>query len=163
LRGRPIVTQYSSDSKQSSGETINRVRNESHKATLAGSFMVFLIILSLRDYFLFVPFKEGFNFLAFMGFLTILGWILILIVPPIVILSSKEGHWAAWKTYTLIVSSTFWTISTLIIKIYGLLAFGQLWTGYWIAHPIMLFLEFLLPAYYIWLAVRFQRNVKISL
>jgi hypothetical protein len=60
----------------------------------------------------------------------------------------------------LIITSSLWTVSTLIIKIYGLVVFGQFWANYLVVYPILAFLEWVVPVYYVVLAVRLRRYTK---
>jgi hypothetical protein len=136
--------------------------NFNFQISLYASLVVCLVALSFQSYFLFVPFANGVNFLAVMAFLTQIGWLLLVAVPPL-LLSKKSANWTGGRVALFIFASTLWTVSTLIIKIYGLVTAGQLWASYLVAYPIMIFVEWILPIFYVVLAVRLARSNRPSL
>lgn len=117
------------------------------------SLVTALVVLSFRDYFLFVPFANGFNYLSFLGALSELGWILLIAVPPM-LLSNKDAKWTSGRKWFFIFVSSLWTIATVLIKIFGLVTTGQLWANYLVVYPVMFFVEWILPLYYVWLAFK---------
>ena len=130
--------------------------NNYFRTSIYASTIVVLIALSFKSYFLFVPFQYGVNLLSTLGFLSLLGWISLAAVPPLM-LASKSSSWGVGKSVLLIIASSMWTLSTLVIKIYGLATAGQLWASYLILYPILIFVEWILPIYYIVVAIRLAK------
>ena len=128
-------------------------------ASVSASLVVVLTALSLKSYFFFVPFETGFNFLSLMAALTLVGWILLVLAPPLLLISSPS-KWTSRRTVLLIVSATVWTFATSAIKIYGLVVTGRLWADYLALYPIMIFVEWILPAFYVLLALNLSRQSK---
>ena len=119
-----------------------------------------MVVLSFRDYFLFVPFKNGVDFLSVMGALSIVGWVLLILGPPF-LLANRTVPWGNSRVWLLIATSTLWTFSTLLIKIYGLIAFGQFWGTYLIYYPILFLVEWVLPIFYVAMAFKLRKSEKI--
>lgn len=128
-------------------------RAHAFRVSLYASLITTLVVLSFRDYFLFVPFANGFTYLSFLGALSMLGWILLIAVPPM-LLANKDARWSGSRKWLFIFASSLWTFATLLIKIYGLATTGQLWANYLIVYPVMFFVEWILPIYYVFLAIR---------
>jgi hypothetical protein len=122
-------------------------------SVLASVFVVG-VVLTFPNYFFFTPFTKGFNLLALLQFLTIIGWI-SLIVTPLVMFRSEEVLWSRNRFYIFSVLVSLWTISTLLIKIYNFSNFGLWFAGYLWIYKIFIVFEWLLPAFYIWLATDF--------
>jgi hypothetical protein len=134
------------------------LRKEGFRVSLVASLISVLVILSFQSYFLFVPFENGFNFLSLMGAITIVGWVLLIFGPSLVLFGgAKNAPWSLWRSISLIFFGTLWTAATTVIKIYGLAVSGQLWASYWLSYPILLFVEWLLPIYYVLLSIRLLR------
>ena len=129
--------------------------------SLFASVVVLLTALSLKSYFFFVPFETGFNFLSLMAALTLVGWILLVAAPPLLLLS-PQSKWTSRRTALLIVSASVWTFATTAIKVYGLAISGRLWADYLALYPIMIFVEWILPAAYVLLALSLQKQSKRS-
>jgi hypothetical protein len=130
---------------------MNSSKSDVFRLSLAASLVSALIILSFRQYFFYLPFQNGFNLLSILGFLALLGWISLVIVPPILLLETE--NWTLRRHVLFLISVSVWTLSTLAIKIYNLLTFGQIWADYLILYPALFFVEWLLPAYYIYLSL----------
>lgn len=121
--------------------------------------VILATVLSFPQFFLFIPFDGGLNFLAFMGFLTLLGWIGLAVIPPIVLLGRAETL-SRFGAVLLAVSVLIYPLSTSTIKIYGLATTGQFWGQYLFTYPILLALEWLLPIFYLYIALRVYRGAK---
>jgi hypothetical protein len=122
-------------------------------SVLASVFVVG-VVLTFPNYFFFTPFAKGFSLLGLLQFLTIIGWI-SLIVTPLVMFRSDEVLWSRNRFYIFTVLVSLWTISTLLIKIYNFSNFGLWFAGYLWIYKIFIVFEWLLPAFYIWLATDF--------
>ncbi len=131
-------------------------QNQYSRISIYASLLVALISLSFKSYFYFIPFQNGVNLLSILGFFSLAGWVLLAIVPPL-LLNSNLSKWSIGKSTMLIIASSIWTLSTLAIKIYGLATVGQLWASYLLLYPILIFVEWILPIYYIVVAVRLAK------
>lgn len=145
---------------QSKATSEQRSALSNFSASLLASVVVVLTAFSLKSYFFFVPFETGFNFLSLMATLTLIGWIILVTVPPILL--AMRSKWNSRRTALLIVSASVWTFATTAIKVYGLAISGRLWADYLALYPIMIFVEWILPAAYVLLALSLQKQSKRS-
>lgn len=129
--------------------------------SLLGSTVVLLTALSFPQYFIFVPFTNGVNLLSFFGAGTLLGWGLLVVGPPLVLRTSIQG-WNFSKTLTLVVFVSIYPFFTTAVKVYGLVVLGQLWAEYLVAFPIMIFVEWVLPISYLFLARSLSLQNRLS-
>lgn len=116
------------------------------------------IVLSFRQFFLYVPFAGGVSFREIFAFVSQVGWISLLVVPPL-LLRRVEG-WSRLKTAVLIASASLYTFATLAIKANNVAMYGDPFAMYLLNYPALLFLEWLLPAFYIGSAL-LLRNLAI--
>ena len=128
-------------------------------ASVMASIVVLLTALTIRDYFLFVPFAEGYDFVSILGAFTLLGWITLTAGPPVITYLAARSSWDSLKVWLLIVTASIWTVSTTTIKIFGLYAYGAWWGGYLGTYPIMFFIEWILPIAYVVYAWRIRRAI----
>ena len=122
------------------------------------SIFNFFIVISFRQYFFFVPnFDRPHSIIAFVQVLTALGWILLIIVPPFVLL--KWSDLGKSGPFLLLISALIWPISTVLIKILNLSFYGNPYMGYMKDHPLFVLMEYLIPGFYlyIWRKKRSQR------
>lgn len=119
--------------------------------SVLSSVFVVGVLLTFPNYFFFMPFQNGFNALTLLQLLTILGWISLL-VTPLVMFRSEEMLWSKNRFYIFTILVSLWTISTLLIKIYNYANFGTWFADYLWVYKIFIVFEWLLPAFYIWLA-----------
>ena len=108
------------------------------------------IVLSFREYFFFIPnFSREYPVIAFVQMLTALGWISLILLPPIALLNwSRLGRLAP---LLLVVGAIIWPISTLMIKVLYLLFYGNPYIGYLGDHPLFLLMEYGIPALYLYI------------
>jgi hypothetical protein len=133
-------------------------REHAFRVSLYASVVSVLIVLSFKDYFLFVPFSNGVDFLSVMGAFSLLGWVSLVVAPPL-LLSNQAARWTSSKKWLLVAAASLWTFSTLLIKIYGLAVTGQLWANYLIVYPVLIFFEWVLPVYYVLLAFKLAKEL----
>jgi hypothetical protein len=119
-------------------------------SVLASVFVVG-VVLTFPSYFFFTPFQNGVNLLSILQFMTMLGWV-SLIATPLVMFRTDEVVWERNRFYTFAILVSLWTISTVLIKIYNYVNFGEMFAGYLWVYKIFIIFEWLLPAFYIWLA-----------
>ena len=137
-------------------EKLNIYKLDIFKVSIAASAVTALIILSFRQYFFYIPFQNGFDAISTFGFLALLGWISLVVVPPIVLSGAEK--WTTRRHVIFLISVLMWTGSTLAIKIYTLSTVGQIWADYLVAYPALFFVEWLLPGYYVFLAVTLRKT-----
>jgi hypothetical protein len=125
------------------------------KVSLLISISLFLITLSFKSFFYYVPFANGFNLLSSLQALTVLGWVLLVAAPPLFF--STAMPWSKSKLTLFFVSVSLWTVSTALIKVYTLATLGKIWAEYLTVYPVMIYFEWVAPAFYIWLGVQMYR------
>jgi hypothetical protein len=124
--------------------------------SLAASVIGALAILSFPSYFFYVPFSSGVNTVTVLGFMTMIGWISLLVAPPLFV-----GVWDMWskrRSYWLMAAVLLYPVATVLVKISSLVLYGEIWASYLVTYPILFFLEWLLPAAYVYIAIRLRRR-----
>jgi hypothetical protein len=122
------------------------------------SIYVLFIVLSFREYFFFVPdFSRPYPEIAFVQVFTALGWIFLIVLPPLAL--AKWSSWRKGAPRLFLLGALLWPLSTLTIKGLYLLHYGNPLIGYLGVHPIFLMMEYGIPALYlyIWKVKRSQR------
>ena len=114
------------------------------------SIFNFFIVISFREYFLFLPnFSRTHQIIAYVQVLTALGWILLIIVPPIVLL--RWSDLGKLGPILLLISALIWPISTILIKILNLSFYGNPYMGYMKDRPLFVLMEYLIPGFYLYI------------
>jgi hypothetical protein len=122
------------------------------------SISLFLITLTFKAYFYYVPFSSGIGFLAILQFLTLCGWVTLVAIPPLFLAS--EFKWTAIKYWAFLLSVSLWTIATLMIKLNTLVNIGTINYQYLTAFPILIYFEWIVPALYIYIATKYYRPIS---
>jgi hypothetical protein len=130
------------------------------KPSVALAIIMALAILSFRQYFFYVPFANGFNAISFLGFCALIGWLALLLMPPTLLSMTKT--WSTAKSVLLMISVLVYPVSTTFVKIYTLSTYGKIWAQYLALYPILAFIEFVVPAFYIIVAVSLNRRLKAA-
>jgi predicted secreted protein len=128
--------------------------------SLSISATCLMVILSFKQYFFFSPFERGLSTYSIILFVSLIGWILLLIVPPILL--RNQSKWSKLKHYSFLVSVSLWTLGTVAVKIYTLVAMGSIWAEYLMVYPILAIIEWVVPAFYVLLAFRLRKNAKAA-
>ena len=128
------------------------------KVSIAASLVSALSIIGLKQYFIYIPFANGVDFLSILGFLALIGWIFLVLLPPIFLANTET--WSITKNLFFLVSVSLWTLATLSVKIYTLFAMGRIWAEYLLTYPIFIFLEWLLPAFYIFVGLSLLKHSR---
>jgi hypothetical protein len=137
---------------------VSKSRSVNHlQLSILISVSLFLTTLTFRAYFYYTPFTTGVDLLSFLQFLTICGWVLLVAAPPLFFAS--EYKWTVGKYWGFLVSVTLWTVSTFLIKIYTLVSIGIINYQYLTSFPILIYLEWIVPALYVYLAVKYYKPV----
>jgi hypothetical protein len=125
--------------------------------SLVISIYLFFTVISFRNYFFFIPnFDRQEKLIAFMQVMTTIGWISLILLPPILL--RRRQQWSKFSSLAFLLSSLIWPASTMSIKILNFIHFGSPYVGYLNAHPLFLLMEFAVPAFYIYLWVRIRRQ-----
>lgn len=122
------------------------------KISLGLSVISSLIILSFREYFFYLPFQGGFTLFSFLGFAALIGWVSLVLLPPIFFLSEKT--WSSLKTVSFLTAVTLFTASTLGVKVYNFATSGAFFADYLVVYPALFFFEWLLPSFYIFVVLK---------
>jgi hypothetical protein len=125
--------------------------------SLGLSAVTLLIIFSFRDYFLYIPFQDGFSVFAFLGFTALVGWISLVVFPPVFFSDNKP--WNSFKTILFFLAIGLYTASTLCVKIYSLATIGTFYANYLVLYPALFLIEWLVPGFYVF---AFWRTRKIQ-
>lgn len=124
--------------------------------SLAASVIGALAILSFPRYFFYVPFSSGINTGSVLAFMTMIGWISLLLAPPLFV--GLTVMWSKRRSYWLMASVLLYPVATVMVKISSLVLYGEIWAEYLVTYPILFFLEWLLPAAYVYLAIRLRHR-----
>jgi hypothetical protein len=120
-------------------------------------YMLF-IVLSFREFFFFVPdFSRPHPEIAFVQVFTALGWIFLIVLPPLAL--AKWSSWRKGAPRLILLGALLWPLSTLTIKALHFVHYGNAFVGYLGEHPLFLLMEYGIPALYlyIWKVKRSQR------
>ena len=137
---------------------MKKPRQVSHlQLSILLSISLFLITLTFKAYFYYTPFSSGIGLLPLLQFLTLCGWIALVAAPPLFLAS--EYRWTTLKYWGFLLCVTLWTISTLIIKLNTLINIGTINYQYLTTFPIMIYLEWIVPAIYVYIAVTYYKPI----
>jgi hypothetical protein len=128
------------------------------KTSLALSVLTFLVVLSFPNYFLYVPFQDGMSLFSALGFFALLGWVSLVVLPPVFFAGAAK--WRLGKTVGFIAAVSLYTLSTVGVKVASLVSIGTFYADYLIIYPILIFIEWILPAFYIYVVLK--QNKEIS-
>ena len=122
------------------------------------SVYILFIVLSFRDYFFFVPdFSRPYPEIAFVQVFTALGWIFLIVLPPLAL--AKWSSWSKAAPRLILLGALLWPLSTLTIKALNLAHYKNAFAGYLGEHPLFLVMEFGVPALYLYIW-RVKRNKR---
>lgn len=121
------------------------------------SIYILFIVLSFRGYFFFLPnFSRTHQIIAYVQVLTTIGWIFLILLPPIVL-----WKWSAWGKLgpsLLLIGALLWPVSTVAIKMLNFSFNGDPYMAYMVERPIFLLMEYVIPGFYfyVWRKKRSQ-------
>lgn len=108
------------------------------------------IVLSFREYFFFVPdFSRPHPEIAFVQVFTALGWIFLIVLPPLAL--ANWSKWSRGAPMLILLGALLWPLSTLTIKALNLFHYGNPYVGYLGEHPLFLVMEYGIPALYLYI------------
>lgn len=114
------------------------------------SVVLLLTVLSFPTYFFFIPgVPDGFTIFSFVQLFSTLGWVLLILVPPIMFGFSHVSRWGHVRSTLFMISVLLWTVSTLTIQIIALALYGEVWLEYMLVFPIFIFMTVGAPALYV--------------
>jgi hypothetical protein len=122
---------------------------------------VAFIVFTFDQYFFFVPFSNGVDVLSVLQALTMVGWVSLLAVPPLMFYRD-DAIWNNQRFWLFVVAVTSWTVSTALIKLYNLINYGSLYADYLWVYPVFIMFEWIIPAIYIWLASDLREKVEVQ-
>jgi hypothetical protein len=118
--------------------------------SLFTSLYTLFIVLSFREYFFFVPdFSRPHPEIAFVQVFTALGWIFLIVLPPLALV--KWSKWRRGAPRLILLGALLWPLSTLTIKALYLFHYGNPYVGYLGEHPLFLVMEYGIPALYLYI------------
>jgi hypothetical protein len=114
------------------------------------SLYTLFIVLSFREYFFFVPdFSRPHPEIAFVQVFTALGWIFLIVLPPLAL--ANWSKWTRGAPRLILLGALLWPLSTLTIKALNLFHYGNPYVGYLGEHPLFLVMEYGIPALYMYI------------
>jgi uncharacterized membrane protein len=128
------------------------------RVSLALSVISMLIILSFSEFFIYVPLSGGISLLTLLGLFAFIGWIALVVLPPIFLLLIKNWNLIAVIAFISVVS--LYTAATFAVKIYSLATMGAIYAQYLILYPALFLVEWIIPAFYIYVALRLRRATQ---
>ena len=128
------------------------------RVSLALSVISMLIILSFSEFFIYVPLSGGINLLTLLGLFAFIGWVALVVLPPIFFLLIK--NWNLITVTGFITVVTLYTAATFGVKIYSLATMGAIYAQYLILYPALFLVEWIIPGFYIYVALRLYRETQ---
>jgi len=128
--------------------------------------VVFLFVtISFPLYFYFTPDFSASDVRPALLVLYVIMWPIAVIAPVLFLWSEKISSWNTAKSIIYLVAVLGWPLITLVIKIRGLMAFGDAGIGYWNIYPIFILLEVLWPilAVVMWIFSRENARTKLKI
>ena len=112
------------------------------------SAFLILVVLSFRQFFFFVPnFSRPEVVIAVVQIFYAFGWILLIFVTPLLLFRARLGEKSFSALFLL--SVLLWPISTVTIKLLNWYYFGKPNVEYWLAYPVFIFMEVVVPIGYL--------------
>jgi hypothetical protein len=125
--------------------------------SLITSVFLFLVVLSFREYFFFLPnFSRPQKLIALTQIFTTMGWILLIVAPPILL--NKSQRLSRFNSLLFLLSALIWPISTLTIKVLNYYYFESMFLDYLGNHPVFLLFEYVVPAIYVYMWRNARKN-----
>jgi len=114
------------------------------------SLYTFFIVLSFREYFFFIPdFSRPHPEIAYVQVFTALGWIFLILLPPLALVNWSK--WGKGAPKLILLGALLWPLSTLTIKALNFLHYGDPFVGYLGEHPLFLVMEYGIPILYLYI------------
>ena len=123
------------------------------------SLVLTLVCLTFIPFFFSDPFQSGINPLTVTQFISGLGWILLVLVPPIIL---AIGRWNGFTKTSFLIAALLWPVTLIAIRIILGIQLGNPYLGYLITYPIFIFTDVLVPAIYALLWVRMNKKNSLG-
>ena len=106
-----------------------------------------LVVFSYKEFFLFNPLETSPTWLSILQLISVIGWISLLIVSPLLVLTSRGK-----SSYTRLIraSALLWPGSLLLIHIGLFITTNNAYLGYLLEKPIFIFTDILVPLTYVY-------------
>jgi hypothetical protein len=128
------------------------------RVSLALSAISMLIILSFSQFFFYAPLAGGISPLTLLGLFALIGWVSLVVLPPVFLLLVKK--WNLRAVVGLISAATLYTAATFGVKILSLATMGAIYAQYLILYPALFLVEWIIPAFYVYVALRLYRQTQ---
>lgn len=113
------------------------------------SIYIIFIVISFREYFFFIPnFSRPHSIIAYIQVLTAVGWIILIILPPLALLKWRDS--GGLGSLLILIGALTWPISTILIKILNFAFYGNPYLGYMRDRPLFVLMEYLIPGFYLY-------------
>jgi hypothetical protein len=126
--------------------------------SVATSIVTIFVVASFPKYFFYVPFANGVDALSFFSFTSMVGWIALVVAPPLFLWKPKV--WGTPKAVFFILLTLFYTLSTLGVKAASLALYGKIWADYLVVYPVLALIEWGFPIFYILVSIRLSSNAR---
>ena len=126
------------------------IQKRDFRFSLLTSIYLLFIVLSFREYFFFLPnFSRPQTLIALTQIFTTIGWIALIVAPPVLLRKSQVMGRA--KSLLFLASVLIWPLSTMIIKALNYFYFDAPYIDYLGVHPLFILFEYVIPAVYVFM------------
>mgnify|MGYP000455707615 CR=1 FL=1 len=109
------------------------------------SLVMVLHVLTYKSFFFINPFSAVTPWLAFEQVLSMLGWISLILAPPLLLLyKEKLGRFNLF----FLLSWLIWPVAIVLIRVSLLASTGNAFVGYLSTYPIFIFSDIVVPVIY---------------
>jgi hypothetical protein len=120
------------------------------------STVLFLTMLSFISFFMYNPFAAGVSILALAQAASLLGWVLLTVLPPLLL--SVEIKFRTFSVLFLI-SALLWPAALILIRFVLFVQIGDPAMTYLYSFPIFLFTDIIVPILYVLMWRSISRTV----
>lgn len=126
------------------------IQKRDFRFSLLTSIYLLFIVLSFREYFFFLPnFSRPQTLIALTQIFTTIGWIALIVAPPVLLRKSQVIGRA--KSLLFLASVLIWPLSTMTIKVLNYYYFDAPYIDYLGVHPLFILFEYVIPAVYVFM------------
>jgi hypothetical protein len=126
------------------------IQKRDFRFSLLTSIYLLFIVLSFREYFFFLPnFSRPQTLIALTQIFTTIGWIALIVAPPILL--RKSQVMGRSRSLLFLASVLIWPLSTMAIKVLNYYYFDAPYIDYLGVHPLFILFEYVIPAVYVFM------------
>jgi hypothetical protein len=122
-----------------------QIKQAAQISMLIGIVLV-LMTLTFMKFFFFNPFLGGFNILGVFQFVSIIGWIALVLVPPVIL--NLRRTFTKNMSLILLIATFIWPAAVVLIRITLLIEVGNPYLTYLVQYPLFLFSDIVVPVIY---------------